>query len=137
MNILVYALRADTPDHDEYRTLLTEWANGTEPLGLPDVRWSGFLRVVTNRRIFQVPTPAHDAWADVRSLLAAPAAVLLRPGPKHWEAFERLSTLIDARGADLPDAYVAAYAVEHNATFVSADRGFARFDGLQWRHPLR
>ena len=35
-----------------------------------------------------------------------------------------------------PDAYVAAYEIENNATFLNADRGFARFSRLRWRHPL-
>jgi uncharacterized protein len=136
VNILVSAFRFDTPEHPRYEQLLTEWANGSEPLGLPDVTLSGYLRIVTNRRIFAVPTPPDHAWSDVRSLLAAPAALMLRPGPTHWSTFERLADDIDASGADLPDAYVAAYAVENHATFISADRGFARFASLRWQHPL-
>ncbi len=136
VNVLVNAFRIDTPDHHLYEPLLTEWANGSEPLGLPDITLSGFLRIVTNRRIFAHPTPTDDAWHDVRSLVGAPASVLLRPGPAHWSTFERLAGGIEARGPDIADAYVAAYAVENNATFVSADRGFARFASLRWRHPL-
>jgi uncharacterized protein len=136
VNVLVNAFRIDTPEHRRYEQLLTEWANESEPLGLPDVTLTGYLRIVTNRRIFAVPTTADVAWSDVRSLLAAPAALMLRPGPTHWSTFERLAHDIDANGADLPDAYVAAYAVDNNATFISADRGFARFVSLRWQHPL-
>ena len=66
----------------------------------------------------------------------APAARLLVAGERHWQHFRRLATRIEARGNDLPDAYLAAYAVENGATWLSADRGFARFPGLRWRHPL-
>jgi toxin-antitoxin system PIN domain toxin len=77
-----------------------------------------------------------EAWASVDRLLAAPAARLLVPGERHWGHFRRLASRVEARGPDLPDAYVAAYAVENGATWLSADRGFARFPELRWRHPL-
>jgi toxin-antitoxin system PIN domain toxin len=136
VNVLVYAHRADLPEHDAYRPLLEDLANGDEPLGLPDAVLSGFLRVVTNRRAFTEPTPAQEAWAMVGALLEAPAAMFLRPAERHWQAFRDLSDGVEARGNDLADAYLAAYAVSHNATWLSADRGFARFRGLRWRHPV-
>ncbi len=136
VNVLVYAHRADLPEHDPYRDLLEQIANDEEALGVPDAVAAGFLRLVTNRRVFTEPTPAAQAWAAVDRLLDAPAVRLLAAGDRHWHHFRRLATQIEARGPDLPDAYLAAYAVENGATWLSADRGFARFPGLRWRHPL-
>jgi toxin-antitoxin system PIN domain toxin len=136
VNVLVYAHRADLPEHEPYRLLLEHIANDDEPLGVPDLVAAGFLRVVTNRRVFVEPTTSAEAWAAADRLLAAPAARLLVAGERHWDHFRRLATGIEARGPDLPDAYLAAYAVENGATWLSADRGFARFPGLRWRHPL-
>ena len=136
VNVLVYAHRADLPEHAAYRDLLTHLGNGDEPLGLPDAVLAGFLRVVTNRRVFVEPTGPSVAWEQAAALLAAPAAMFLRPGPRHWSAFQALAESIDAAGNDLADAHLGAYAVEANATWLSADRGFARFPGLRWRHPL-
>lgn len=136
VNVLVYAHRSDLPEHDAYRPMLEELANGDEPLGLPDAVLSGFMRLMTNRRIFKEPASAEETWQDVDALLAAPAAVRLAPGARHWELFRRLAENIDARGNDIPDAFLAAYAVENNAVWLSADRGFARFEGLRWRHPI-
>ena len=135
-NVLVYAHRADLPEHADYRALLERLANDDEPLGLPDVVLSGFVRVVTNRRILRDPKTSDEAWEAVDALLAAPAAMRLRAGERHWVSFRRLATDISARGNDIPDAYVAAYAVENNATLLSADRGFARFNRLRWSHPM-
>jgi uncharacterized protein len=135
-NVLVYAHRADLREHADYRPLLERLANDDEPLGLPDVVLSGFVRVVTNRRIFRDPTGADEAWQAIDALLAAPAVIRLRAGERHWVLFRQLATDIDARGNDIPDAYLAAYAVENNATWLSADRGFARFSRLRWRHPM-
>jgi uncharacterized protein len=136
VNVLVYAHRADLDQHTDYRLLLERLANGEEPLGLADAVLSGFVRVITNRRIFVEPTSPDQAWQTVDDLLAAPAAMRLSPGPRHWDMFRQLVVDIDARGNDIPDAYLAAYAVDSNATWLSADRGFARFKRLRWAHPL-
>ncbi|MEB3030814.1 type II toxin-antitoxin system VapC family toxin [[Mycobacterium] nativiensis] len=136
VNVLVYAHRVDVPEHDDYRALLERLANDDEPLGLPDLALNGFLRVMTNRRVFAEPTTLGDATAAVDELLAAPSVMRLRAGERHWALFRQLADEIDARGNDVADAYLAAYAVENNATWLSADRGFARFSRLRWRHPL-
>ena len=135
-NVLVYGHRADLPEHADYRRLLERLANGEEPLGLPEPALSGFVRLMTNRRIFAKPTSPKDAWTAVDSLLSAPAAMRLRAGERHWEFFRQLASDIDARGNDISDAYLAAFALDNNATWLSADRGFARFKRLRWSHPL-
>jgi toxin-antitoxin system PIN domain toxin len=135
-NVLVYAHRADLPEHADYRPLLERLANGDEPLGVPDLVLAWFMRIVTNRRIFTEPMSADEAWEAVDALLAAPASMQLHAGERHWALFRQLAAHIDARGNDIPDAYLAAYALENNATWLSADRGFARFSRLRWRHPL-
>ena len=136
VNILVHAYRKDLPEHSDYRLLLERLANDDQPLGLPDLTLGGFVRVMTNRRIFAEPTTSAQAWEAVDALLAAPAAMRLRPGERHWALFRQLVGDIDARGNDVADAYLAAYALENNATWLSADRGFARFHRLRWSHPL-
>ena len=136
VNVLIYAHRGDVTEHEAYRALLERIANDEEPMGVPDAVAAGFLRVVTSRRVFSEPTPPAAAWEDLDRLLDAPAARLLVAGERHWHHFRRLATQIEARGRDLPDAYLAAYAIENGATWLSADRGFARFAGLRWRHPL-
>jgi uncharacterized protein len=135
-SVLVYAHRADLPEHADYRPLVERLGNGDEPLALPDLVLSGFVRVMTNRRIFTEPTSSDTAWAAVEALLAAPAAMRLHAGERHWALFRELAADIGARGNDIPDAYLAAYALENNATWLSADRGFARFNRLRWSHPL-
>jgi toxin-antitoxin system PIN domain toxin len=136
VNVLVCAHRSDVSEHERYTSLVADWANGLEPVGVPGIVLSGFVRLVTNRRVFAVPTPTTDAWRFVDQLLDAPAAMLLQASERHWTHFRHLANDIDARGPDVADAYLAAYALDNNATFISADRGFARFSRLKWRHPL-
>jgi predicted nucleic acid-binding protein len=66
-------------------------------------------------------------------VLAGPGAVRVRPGSRHWGIFSRLCREVGARGNVVPDAFHAALAIEHGATWVTTDRGFARFPGLRWR----
>ncbi|MGV9803534.1 type II toxin-antitoxin system VapC family toxin [Mycobacterium sp. NPDC003449] len=136
VNVLVYAHRVDLPEHATYRSLLERLTNGDEPLGLSDAVLSGFHRVMTNRRIFAEPVSPQQAWDAIDALIAAPAALTLRAGERHWTHFRQLCEDINAQGNDVADAYLAAYAMENNAVWLSADRGFARFDRLRWRHPL-
>lgn len=136
VNVLVYAHQEDLPEHAAYRALLERLANDEEPLGLPDTVLSGFVRLMTNRRIFAEPKTPGDTWKAVEALLAAPACMRVLPGERHWELFQQLAGDIDACGNDIQDAYLAAYALENNATWLSADHGFARFKRLRWRHPL-
>jgi uncharacterized protein len=136
VNVLVYAHRVDLPEHANYRPLLERLANDDEALGLPDAVLSGFARIMTSRRIFTEPTSPAKVWQAIDALLAAPATMQLRPGERHWPLFRQLAGDLDARGNDIADAYLAAYALENNATWLSADRGFARFQRLRWSHPL-
>jgi predicted nucleic acid-binding protein len=39
-------------------------------------------------------------------------------------------------GDDIPDAYLAALAIENDCEFISTDSDFSRFPGLKWRRPF-
>ncbi len=136
VNVLVYAHRRESPDHDAYRAWLEDARRANEPLGLSDAVGSGFLRVVTHPRIFREPTPRNVAIAFIDGLRQSPATTLVHPGERHWHIFLDLCDQVGASGNLIPDAYLAAVAIEQGATWVSADRGFARFSQLRWVHPL-
>jgi uncharacterized protein len=97
---------------------------------------SSFIRVVTNAKIFELPTPLDAAFEFVEGIRAYPNTVTLSPGPRHWEIFEIVARSADARGNLVTDAYLAALALESGCELISSDRDFARFQGLRWRHPL-
>lgn len=136
VNVLVYAFRADSPRHAEFREWLRDQFNGREPVGLADVVLSGVLRVLTHPKVFVPPTPLDKALAFVDAVRATRNCVTIGPGPRHWEIFTRLCSSAGAKGNTVPDAYLAALAIEHGCEWITADRGFARFPGLRWRHPL-
>jgi toxin-antitoxin system PIN domain toxin len=107
-----------------------------EPFGLSELVLSGFVRVVTHPLVFDPPAPTDRALAFADALRGQPNAVIVTPGPRHWEVFERLCLAAGAKGNLVPDAYLAALAIEHGCELVTTDSDFARFRGLRWRHPL-
>jgi predicted nucleic acid-binding protein len=70
------------------------------------------------------------------SLRTHPNAVTLAPGERHWEIFQRLCQEVNTKGNLIPDAYLAALAIETGLEWITTDRDYARFLGLRWKHPL-
>lgn len=136
VNIFVYAHRVESREHEGYRKWLTEALAGPEPFGVSELVLSAFLRIVTNHRIYLDPSPPTEALAFCTVVLNSPAAVPLRPGPRHWSIFVDLCRSVGARANVVPDAFHAALAIEQGASWVTTDRGFARFPGLRVRGAL-
>lgn len=136
VNVLIYAHRAESPEHDRYAAWLTELATGSEPFGLSELGCSAFVRIATNPKIWDHATSLTDALEFIARLRRRSAARLLIHGQSSWEIFEGLCTTARARGKLVADAYHAALAIEHGCEFVSTDADFARFAGLRWRHPF-
>ena len=138
VNVLIYAHVEDSsPDHDEYAAWITRLATGPEPFALSVLVLSGFVRIVTNHRIFNPPSTLDQSFAFVSSLVERPTARIVRPGPDHLNIFESLCRESGATGKLVADAQHAAIAIEHGCTMVSTDSDFGRFPGLRWLHPLR
>jgi toxin-antitoxin system PIN domain toxin len=136
VNVLVYAHREDLAAHPVARGWLESALNGDEPVGLFNPTLASFLRIATNRRIFKTSTPASAALDFVETLRAAPMARPIDAGVSHWEIFVRLCRQANSAGDDIPDAYLAALAIENDCEFISTDAGFARFPGLKLRRPF-
>ncbi len=132
----MYAYHEGAPDHHRFRAWLTSVVEGDEPYGLSELVLSGFLRVATHTRIFSPPSPIDRALGFAAVLRGEPNAVIVSPGARHWDIFERLCIEVGARGNIVPDAYLAALAIESGSEFITTDRDFSRFPGLRWRHPF-
>ncbi len=136
VNVLVYAFRRESPRHKEYKAWLEHKLVGIEPVGLSELALSGFVRIVTNHRIFTEPETPETALEFCEAVRQGPAAIPVRAGEQHWPIFVDLCRTSQARANLVPDAYHAALAIEHAATWMTTDRGFARFPGLAWSAPL-
>jgi len=136
VNVLVYAHRRDTADHERYRSWLEHVVHSDLAFGVSDTVLAGFVRIVTHPRIFRLPTPLETAIAFAEAIRGRPNAVLISPGEGHWRLFTELCRTASAKGNLVPDAYLAALAIEAGCEWVTTDRDFARFTGLRWRHPF-
>lgn len=136
MNVLVYAHNVDERRHSEFQAWLVDVLDGPEPFGVSSVVLSGFVRIVTHPRILPTPMSAEQAFDAADRIRSAPSAVVFEPGRRHWSIFDALCRKVEARGNTVADAYFAALAIEHGCEWNTTDRGFARFPGLRWRHPL-
>ena len=134
VNVLIYAHREDAPEHPRYAAWLRGLTASAAPFALSGVVLAGFLRIVTNPRIFNPPTPMDTAIAFCEGLVTRPRAVIVAPGRQHWDIF--VSLCRDIQGPLASDAYLAALAIEHGCELMTTDSDFARFPGLRWGHPL-
>ena len=136
VNVLVYAHREDAPNHHDYRVWLQQLISSAEPFAVPDLVLSGFLRIVTHPKIFDPPTDLDLALRFVQTIRESTHDVVIAPGPRHWPIFTGLVRESRCRGNLIPDAFMAAIAIESGCTWITTDRDYSRFKGLSWRHPL-
>ncbi len=136
INILLYAFDRASPFHSRAIDWLERTLVGSEDFGLADIVVLGFVRTATNRRIFREPASADAALQFVDALKRGRRTVRVEPGPNHHGVFSRICRDLDLRGDDIPDAYLAAIALDANATLFSNDGGFSRFGALHWVNPL-
>jgi toxin-antitoxin system PIN domain toxin len=137
VNVLVYSYRREAEDHDAYAAWITDLAGGRDELALVDHCLTGFVRIVTSPRIFADPAPTAEALAFVDRLRGAQRGRTVASTPATWAVLARL--VADDRGIKanlVPDAHLAALAVSHGCRLATADRGFARFGGLDFFDPV-
>ncbi|MGO8868931.1 MAG: type II toxin-antitoxin system VapC family toxin [Alphaproteobacteria bacterium] len=135
-NILIYAHVSSFPRHQLARGWLDRQLNGPAPVGLPWASLLAFLRLVTNPRVFEHPEPIAEAWRQVLAWLACESAWTPQPTERHAELLGGFLALAGVHANLVPDAHLAALAVEHGLTLCSTDGDFARFPGLRWLNPL-
>jgi uncharacterized protein len=133
VNLWVYAFRADSPLHEAARVELEESAHAGESFLFSPHVAASFLRLVTNSRIFAHPSVLEEAWAFVDVLEAREHGVKADMDLMTFGIFKHLSLVSRTVANEIPDALLASMAIRHDATFVTADRRFERYDGLRLR----
>ena len=76
------------------------------------------------------------AWQQVSHWLAADPVWTPAPTDHHAAILGNLLALPGVHGNLVPDAHLAALAIEHGLTLCSTDGDFARFPGLNWVDPI-
>ena len=136
-NILVYAHRADSPFHDRARSAIESLAAGAREWAIPWPCAHEFIAVITHPRIYQTPTPADTAFAQLRALASVARLAFIAEADDYLAHLEPLALAARIRGGAIHDARIAAICLSHGVTELwSADRDFSRFPALKTRNPL-
>lgn len=136
LNLLIYAVNEDSPNHARARRWLEDQLSGEEAIALPWTVILGFLRVTTNPRVLEHPLTPAQAFRIVDAWLGRPVVVALNPGTEHWRILRDLLAEAGTAGNLTSDAHLAALAIENGCSLCSTDSDFARFQHLRWTNPI-
>ncbi len=129
-NILLYAY---VPRLEQHR-VAAQWmeetlSSGGNSIGIIWQVATAFLRLSTNKRIFESPLEIAMAKSYLDEIFAHPLVSQVGPTERHWNIYS--SILIEQRlaGDIVMDAHIAAVAIEHNAIVATTDKHFRQFTG--------
>ncbi|HSC27802.1 MAG TPA: TA system VapC family ribonuclease toxin [Vicinamibacterales bacterium] len=135
-NLLLYAANQSAPEHEPARAWLDDRLNGTVAVGLPWPSLLTFVRLASNPLVVRHPVRPAAAWRQVEEWLRCEPAWTPLPGSAHREIVGGFLTGAWMTSRLVPDAHLAALAIEHGLTLESTDGDFAKFPGLRWENPL-
>lgn len=135
-NLLLYAVDESSVHHAAATSWLTGVLDGDSRVGLPWQTIGAFLRITTHPRVADNPLSAPDAWQYIAEWLAVPVVWIPPATEATAGVYARLCEQVNITGNLVPDAQLAALAIEHGVELASADTDFMRFPGLRWMNPL-
>lgn len=135
VNVLVHLSNADSPAQSSALAWLDHTLDSGEIIAIPDVVASGFVRVATDRRILPHPITGEQAFTLLDQLLTSPRVTLFAARSATYATFKSLVIELGLHGNDIPDAWIAAVAMDLDASLVTFDRGFNRYPRLRVMNP--
>jgi toxin-antitoxin system PIN domain toxin len=135
-NLLLFAVDASAPAHSRAAAWLSAQLSGGRRVGLPWESLNAFLRISTHPRAAEHPLRVSEAWRFVDEWLSASVAWIPTLTDSHAEVLGQLLAKYHVAGNLIPDAHLAAIAIEHGLEVCSADTDFARFTEIRWTNPL-
>ena len=136
-NLLMYAYHEDDTAHERSVEWWQALIRGTEPIGLPWVVTTGFIRLSTNPRMLARPISIAQSLDIIDEWFSYRHVQPLNPGAEHQRILRGLLETVGVGGNLVTDAHIAALTIEHRAELHSNDSDFARFPDLRWRNPLQ
>lgn len=136
-NLLVFAHRRDSPQHQKAAAVLRTLCEGRGAWALPWPCIHEFYSVVTHPRIYVPPSTAEQAISQIEAWLTSPVVSLLTESASHWDHLKPLLTEGWVIGPRVHDARIAALCLQHGTReLLTFDRDFSRFPELATRNPL-
>ncbi len=136
VNVLIYAFRVDSKDHASYKAWLEDVINGPSAYGMSPQVLASVVRICSHPRIFTRPSGIDELLEYCRALVSQRNVMLIVPGNRHWPLFGKLCIDAKVTGNLVQDAWNAALAIEAGCEWITTDRDYARFSGLNWRSPF-
>ena len=134
-NLLLYAVDEASPHHARARPWLEDRLNGPVGVGLPWQVLNAFVRLASNPRVSPNPMSVERAWGVVDAWLTLDATFVPEPTHRHRRLLADLMPAV-TRAELIPDAHLAALAIQYGLVLCSTDRDFERFPTLSWENPL-
>lgn len=135
VNILIHAVNTESPLNKHISRWWDESLSGATPVFLPWIVILGFVRISTNRRIFDAPLSLEEASGFINSWLRQPPVSTISPREGHWSLVAKLLREAGTAGNLTTDAHLAALAIQWDCIVCSTDTDFARFPGVKWKQP--
>lgn len=130
VNVLI-ALLAEGHSHSDSAKAWYRAAQARRAILLvPEEAVAGFVRITTQPRFASVAQVPADVLLAVSSFLAREHIELALPLPSRTERALIFVSKLGLFDNDVPDAFLAAFAIERGARLVTFDHGFSRFPGL-------
>jgi toxin-antitoxin system PIN domain toxin len=135
VNVVFYAHRAEYSQHHQTREWLQGLLASGDSFAATGQVLASVVKLATNHRWMDPPSAVDEVLDFCKQIRLAPGWVDLAPRHRHWEIFDRLCRDSRATGDHVPDAFLAALAIENDCELVSFDRGLRRFPGLRVSMP--
>ena len=135
-NLVLWAHHRQLAQHEAARRWWAQTLSETPLVGLAWPTIVAYVRISTHPRVLERPIDVARAWKDVQGWLSRPNVRCPVPTDRHSAILGELLVEADAAGNHVPDAHLAALAIEWGLELLSADDDFARYRGLRWRNPV-
>lgn len=136
-NLLVYSHRKDSKFHIEAFEIVKQLALGDESWAIPSPCITEFFSIVTNRKVFAVPSTAEEAIAQIELWIKSPTFSMIVEGNQYVERLVQIIRMSGIVAGRIHDARIAAICLSNGVReLYTADRDFSRFPQLKTRNPL-
>lgn len=135
-NVLLYAMTADAADHDRAHSWLAAALQGPgDATGFCCTVMLAVRRLSTHPAVLPSPLSLETGLRVVEELLQMPTSIGAEPTARHLAILGGLISEVGVTVNRIPDAHLAALAVEHRTRIITFDRDFGRFRGVDWMLP--
>lgn len=136
VNLLLFATDTNDPRHERAIEWWQDALSGPSRVALCWQTIGAFVRLTTNPRTVSRPLRPEQSWSIVQSWLDQPTVWIPQAGPKTAEIFGILVTQSHVTANGVPDAQLAALAIENGLAVYSHDTDFARWPECRWVNPI-